>query len=204
MSDPGNFFNSLLDCSESMRAAVLFCFALFVLLASGAAAEARIEELVVTVEGHQVLARWELRGAFDRKLRERVESGLPTPIVFRIELQRDRKRWYDRQLAATTLEVVALYDAVTREFTVNSKLDGELIESRTVRDLPALAEALTRLGPLPVFSLAELPRGRYRLLVKIKAELGSRTILSLIPVTIDTDWAESRKFRLPPALPPSP
>lgn len=182
-----------------MRAAVLLCLSLLVILAPDVRAEARIEGLNVTVEGSQVLARWELRDAFDRKLRERVESGLPTSIVYRIELQRDRKRWYDRQLAATTLEVVALYDAVTREFTVNSKLDDELIESRTVRDLPALAEAMARIGPLPVFALDDLPRGRYRLLVKVKAELGSRTILSLIPVTIDTDWAESRKFRLPPA-----
>ena len=185
-----------------MRAAVvLLCPILLLLLASDARAEARIEELVVTLEGAQVLARWELRDAFDRKLRERVESGLPTSIVYRIELQRDRKRWYDRQLAAITLEVVALYDAVTREFTVNFKLDDKLIESRTVRDREELATAMTHIGPLPVFALEAMP-GRPRLLVKVKAELGSRMVLLVIPDTIDTGWAESRKFRPPAATNP--
>jgi hypothetical protein len=182
-----------------MRAAILLCPLLLLAVASPVRAEARIEELGVTLEGAQVLARWELRDAFDQKLRERVESGLPTSIVYRIELQRDRKRWYDRQLAATSLEVVALYDAVAREFTVNFKLDGKLIESRTVRDRLELAAAMTRIGPLPVFTLEPMP-GRPRLLVKVKAELGSRMILLLIPATIDTGWAESRKFR-PPAAP---
>jgi hypothetical protein len=36
-----------------------------------------------------------------------------------------------------------------------------------------------------------------RLVVKVAAEMGSRTILSFIPVTINTDWRESPKFRAP-------
>jgi hypothetical protein len=180
-----------------MRAVAAFLFfALSAAFASGARAEARIEGLAVTIEGTQVLAGFRLEDGFSRKLSERLESGLPTAIVYRLELQRDRKRWYDRRLAGVSLEVVALYDAVTRETTVNFKLDDKLVESRTVRDRAAVAEAMTRIGPLPVFSLDGLA-GRFRLLVKVRAELGSRMILSFIPSAITTDWAESRKFRLP-------
>ncbi len=125
-----------------------------------------------------------------------MDSGLPTPILYKFELSRDRKRWWDQKLKTATLEVVAIYDAVTRDYTVNYKLDDKLIESRTVRERKALEEAMTTIDQLPVFSLAGLS-AEGRLLVKIAAEMGSRTILSFIPVTINTDWRESPKFRVP-------
>jgi len=175
--------------------AKLALLALF-LLPSQARAEAKISEIKIALDADRVLTSFTLRDAFDRRLSERVDSGLPTPILYRFELARDRKRWWDQKLKEATLEVVAMYDAVTRDYTVNYKLDDKLIESRTVRDRKALEEAMTTVDHLPVFSLAGLSPDA-RLLVKVAAETGSRTILSFIPVTINTDWKESRKFRAP-------
>jgi Domain of unknown function (DUF4390) len=166
------------------------------LLASQARAEAKISEIKISLDGDRVLTSFILLDAFDRRLSERVDSGLPTSILYRFELARDRKRWWDQKLKTTTLEVVAMYDAVTRDYTVNYKLDDKLIESRTVHDRKALEEAMTAINQLPVFSLAGLSP-EARLLVKVEAEMGSRTILSFIPVTINTDWKESSKFRVP-------
>ena len=132
---------------------------------------------------------------------ERVDSGLPTSILYRFELDRDRKRWWDQQLAERTLEVVAMYDAVARAYTVHYKLDDKLIESRTVRDRKALEEAMTAIERLPVFSVAEPPQRLARCWSRSEAEMGSRTILSFIPVAIKTDWKESPKFRAPRGLP---
>jgi hypothetical protein len=175
--------------------AKLALLALF-LFASQARADAKISEIKINLDGDRVLTSFTLRDAFDRRLSERVDSGLPTPILYRFELSRDRKRWWDQTLKAATLEVVAMYDAVSREYTVHYKLDDKLIESRTVRERQALEKAMTTVENLPVFSLAGLP-GEGRLLVKVLAEMGSRTMLSFIPVTINTDWRESPKFRVP-------
>jgi hypothetical protein len=169
------------------------------LLASQARAEAKISELKIDLDGSRVLASFVLRDAFDRRLSERIDSGLPTSILYHFELHRDRKRWWDRRLREATLEVTAMHDAVSRAYTVHYKLDDKLIESRTVRDRRSLEEAMTRIEQLPVFSVEGFPSTR-RLLIKVQAELGARTILSLIPVAITTDWKESRKFR-PPAAP---
>jgi hypothetical protein len=40
----------------------------------------------------------------------------------------------------------------------------------------------------------------------VRADLGSRTVLSFVPVVITTDWVESQTFRpaSPPAPPPAP
>jgi hypothetical protein len=169
---------------------------LLFLLASQARAEAKISEIKVDLDGDRVLATFTLRDAFDRRLSERVDSGLPTPILYRLELDRDRRRWWDQKLKENTLEVVAMYDAVSRAYTVHYKLDGKLIESRTVRERKALEEAMTTVHQLPAFSLAGLPPD-WRLVVKVQAEMGSRTMLSFIPVTINTDWQESARFRAP-------
>jgi hypothetical protein len=175
--------------------AKLVLLALF-LFAPPARADAKISEIKINLDGDRVLTSFTLRDAFDRRLSERVDSGLPTPILYRFELARDRKRWWDQKVKAATLEVVAMYDAVSREYSVHYKLDDKLIESRTVRERKALEEAMTTVENLPVFSLAGLA-GEGRLLVKVLAEIGSRTMLSFIPVTINTDWRESPKFRVP-------
>ncbi|MEA2600607.1 MAG: hypothetical protein QOF89_1599 [Acidobacteriota bacterium] len=168
----------------------------FFFLASQALADARISDIKVELDGGRVLATFTLRDAFDRRLSARVDSGLPTPIVYQIELDRDRKRWWDHRLKDATLEVVALYDAVARSYTVHYKLDDKLVESKTLRDRKALEEAMTVIDRLPVFNVADVPKDA-RVLIKIQAETGSRTLLSFIPVAIKTEWKESPKFHVP-------
>lgn len=165
-------------------------------LAASAAADPRIEGLHISREGDRLLASFALQDGFDQRLESRLESGLPTSILYRLELHRDRKRWYDRRLEENTLEAVAVYDAVARTYTIHYKLDDKLIESRTVRERQEVEDAMTRIGPLPVFSLERIDV-RGRILVKVRAELGSRTLLSFIPATIATDWEESNKIRIP-------
>jgi hypothetical protein len=179
-----------------MRATLALLYLL--LLASQARAEAKISEIKVDLDSNRVLASFVLRDAFDRRLSERIDSGLPTSILYHFELHRDRKRWWDRRLDKATLEVTAMHDAVSRAYSVHYKLDDKLIESRTLRDRRALEESMTRIERLPVFSVEGFPPTR-RLLIKVRAELGARTVLSLIPVAITTDWKESRKFRAPAA-----
>jgi Domain of unknown function (DUF4390) len=166
--------------------------------ASQARAEAKITDFQVTLDGAQVLASLTLDKAFDHRFVARVDSGLPTAILYRFELDRDRRNWWDPRLKSTTLEVLALYDAIGRVYTVYFRLDDKLIESRTVHDRKALEAAMTHLERLPVFNLGDI-RDRKRLLLRARAELGSRTVLSFVPVAIVTEWVESDKF-----LPPQP
>lgn len=166
--------------------------------ASAAAAEPRVSLLQVELEGRQVMVSIRLADAFDAELRARVESGLPTGIVYELELAKDRKRWWDRPLKTSSLQLVAMYNAVTRDYLVNVKLDGKLIESKQVHTLADLETALTRVERLPVFTIEGVPEG-WRLLVLGRAELGSRTILSFIPTHVTTAWVESNKFRPRPA-----
>lgn len=179
-----------------MRRAALV-LSLVLLAAIPARAEPHLATLVAQPEAGRVAVTLELAEAFGAELRARIQSGLPTGIEYQLELCRDRKRWWDRPLTSSSLQVVAMYNALTREYLVNFKLDGRLIESREVYDLDQLERVMTRVEALPVFSLEGLEdAGDRRLLVRARAELGARTVLSLIPTAVATPWVESRKFRV--------
>ena len=161
-----------------------------VLPVSAAGAEPRIENLHVNRQDGRILVSFELLDALDAEMVERVDSGLPTELAFTLRLEHPRVWWFDRVFERATLQVLAMYNAVTREYLVNYKLDGRLIESRVVNDLEELKRAMTLIHSLPAFEIQEeLPPTRMQLTVR--AELGSKTFLFLFPNRIETNWARS-------------
>ena len=173
-----------------------WAWAVTFVLGAGALHAAELRDLVPTVADGQVLASFVLADAFDEGVLARVDSGLPTSFTYRVELVRYRKRWWDDQIAAATLEVVAMYNAVSQEYLVNFKRDGKLVESRLARSRPELEAAMTRFERVPLFATADLrgdPGSRF--LLKARAELGTKTWLTFIPLHVETDWAQSRKFK---------
>jgi hypothetical protein len=162
--------------------------------AARAAERAAVRDLSIALNGVQVLASFRLVDGFSPDLHRRIESGLPTGFVFELELLRDRKRWSDEALDSTRLEVVVLFNAVTREYLLNTKLEGKLLDSRTLRDPAELELAMTRFAALPVFTIRGASR-RERYLVRARAELGTGNVLGFVPVMRSTPWVESNKVR---------
>lgn len=168
--------------------------ALALLASAAAGAEPRLSEVRVALEDGSVKVSFELLDAFSDETMERIRTGLPTGFVYQFRLDRDRKRWFDASLAARTLQVVAMYNAVTAEYLVNFKLDGELVESRVVRERLNLELALTRLAGVPIFDLESIDTPD-RVLVRARADLGSKTGFLFLPTKVTTGWHRSRKFR---------
>lgn len=160
------------------------------------AAEPHISNLEIAFEGRQVLVSCHLEEATGERFLQRVESGLPTGFELTFELIRPRRGWFDRTVDTNKLQVVAMYDALAREYLVNYKLGGKLIRSRMVRHLDELVQAMTRFEREPIFQLEPMPSDP-RLRIRVRAELGSKTLFSLIPARITTDWVESERFRPP-------
>ena len=167
---------------------------------AASAGQPEIRELSIATGGGQVLVSFRLTDGFSTELRERIESGLPTSLVYELELLRDRKRWWDRAVDSSRIETVAMYNAVTHEYLVNTKHDGRLIGSRTVRDLDELERTMTELAAFPAFTVEpDDPRTRY--LVRVRVGLGAGTYLGFIPYQRDSAWTESNKVRLTPPAP---
>ena len=166
-------------------------------LATGVRAdsEARLDTLGVERDGQRLLVSCQLSGAFDEPFRQRLQSGLPTPLVYRFVLERERSSWFDASVARSKVQVVAMFNAVTSEYLINFKHDGDLIQSRVVRDADELERAMTVLEDFPIFTL-EGPLKDDDYYVRARAELGTRTVLAFIPRTLSTDWAKTGNLRL--------
>lgn len=182
-------------CVRSVCVRRLFLF-LLVLAAVPSAAEPRITDLRLVLDGRRALLSFRLAEATGERFLERVQSGLPTGFEVTFELIRQRRRWFDKTLDTNTLQVVAMYDALEREYLVNYKLGGKLVRSRMVSSVEELKAAMTRFESEPIFQLGGLSPD-VRLRIRLRAELGSKTIFSLIPTRITTDWVESERFRPP-------
>ena len=162
--------------------------------AAPAAEEPRIQEVRIAIAGGEILLSFQLEDGLTADVRERIASGLATSLVYDLELMRDRKRWWDRGIESSRLEVIAMYNAVTREYLVNTKHDGRLIGSRTVRELDELERVMTEFSAFPAFALApEASRDRY--LVRVRVDLGPGSFLGFIPVERASPWIESNKVR---------
>lgn len=166
------------------------------LLLTGGAPEAEISDLRTGTANGMLTASFELTNAVGPVIIDRIHSGLATGFVFQLEIARVRRWRWDNKVAGTELEVLVMYNAVSREYLVNFKHDGKLIESRLARERKQLEAAMTRIEDLPVFPLEGLPRGP-SLRLRARARIGSRTILAVIPSDVTTDWSVSPPFDLP-------
>ncbi len=154
--------------------------------------KAGIAALSVVRDGAALLVSFRLDRALDERTWEKIESGLPTGFTYDIEVQRLRRRWFDKRVGATRLQVVAMYNALTREYLVNFKRDGELYASQVVTSAADLEGAMTVFEKLPSIEIEDDRTGRF--VLRVRAELRSRTRLGLIPDRVHTAWAQTRPF----------
>jgi hypothetical protein len=172
---------------------------LLLLFGADGTQKAAMTNFRVGLEAANLDVSFDLAHVFDEELVERIQTGLPTGFEFTFKLVKGQKWWFDNTLLSAHFQVVAMYNAVTHEYLVNFKQNGKLVESRVVREVAELREAMTHLEKLHVFDLTGL-KTKKRLTVRGRAELGSKNLFFLIPTRLKTDWIESRRFRLPETL----
>ena len=155
------------------------------------AQEARIEQLHVQRDGQRLLVSFELVDGVDEPMLNKIQSGLPTELEYTFRLHRPRTWWFDKTYSRSTLQIIAMYNAVTQEYLINYKQDGRLIESRVVTDLQALHQAMALINALPAFGdIEDKPPQRTQL--QVRADFGQRHVLLLFPTRINTSWARFR------------
>jgi len=153
-----------------------------------------IEGLTASIENDRARVSYEVVGALDAEVQERIQSGIP--VVFRHKVQVLSKRGVPlmpaKVIAQTLIETRVEYDSLTRrydllrsiEHKVRQKKQGPLTEEQ--RKLTDSAEEMrdwmTRFDEIPVFDPTRELRGR-ALRVRVEVNLGRRYILFVFPGT---------------------
>ncbi|MDP9360906.1 MAG: DUF4390 domain-containing protein [Acidobacteriota bacterium] len=168
-------------------------FPSFLLLLAGAAFadDPKIDALSAHAVNRQVNVRFTMAHAFDREQTiQGLQSGVPTSLVYVVEIYRDRGNWFDEGIARVRIEVIATFNSLTREYLLNYRRDHKLVRSETFSDLPSLQRAMTNIDESALFDIGKRPP--YKLKVRVKADLMRGWLLYFIPWEISTRWKAVR------------
>jgi hypothetical protein len=159
--------------------------------AASFAAEPAINHLSATANQKKVSVRFQLDHAFEREETvQTLQSGIPTSFTYVVEISRDRPNWLDEGIARSRIEVIATFNALTREYLLNYRRDRRLVRSETFSDLAALQRRMTTVEEADLFDIGD--RRPYKLRVRVKADLRKGWLLYFIPWDVSTRWSDAR------------
>jgi uncharacterized protein DUF4390 len=164
---------------------------LSLLIAIGASAEPRIQNLSASSTGGKVSFQFNLTDAFQNgEMVQALQSGLPTSFTYEVEIYRDRPNWFDESLGRSRIEVICTFNSVTREYLLNYRRDRKLVRSETISDLPKLQTAMTTVEERDLFDIGN--RRPYKIKVRVRADLMRAWRFYVVPWEVTTRWRETR------------
>jgi len=146
-----------------------------------------LSDLAVSLQAKQWTASVRLNGGLTDEMRERIEAGLETTIEYRLQVCRHRSFLPDQSLVKRRIECAVRYDALTQQYTLTRRVDGDLQVTRVTDDPLVMAGFLTALRDEPLLSAAEVGEGQ-DFYVKAKSSFGLIWRFYLLPWPLDTGW----------------
>lgn len=163
------------------------------LLVAAASDDPHVANVSTSFSGRDVLVSARLAPGLPTDVRKRLESGLPTTVRWTIGLFVERGLWPDGKKDERRYDVTATYRPVSSDYTVETRLDGKLLETHVVPTPAEAALSLSDVVALPCFTMGGHVRGK-RLFVKLRSSYASGVSLGVVPTSVGTDWARSEPF----------
>ena len=113
-----------------------------------------------------------------------LDAGETVGVTWELEVFRDRKMWFNTTVEKRKIEATALFDPVTRRYTLEHRAGKELLETREAGSRDEALAWLDHLVPVEPAKL-EKPRVRWR----ARAILARRLVMLFVPTTDHTGWA---------------
>ena len=149
-----------------------------------------LTELAVTRQGSDYFAACRLVDGLSLGMLEEIEAGIETTLNYRLQLYRRRPGLPDQPLVRRVVECGVHHDALTRQYTLTRRLDGELVETHVTSRPEEMRAFLTTLHGIPVARAAELTAGAEYYL-RARCDLGLVWRFYLIPWRLNTDWVRA-------------
>ena len=157
------------------------------------ALETRLTDITVSNTRDDLLLYVTLEGAFSRKLKEVILSGVPATFAFRVKLNNVRNMWFDRKIADIEVTHTIRYDNLKKEFIILRSWKNNAPE--VTKSFAEAQKWMTRISSLKIIPLKRLEKGQHYQL-RIKAEVSKQTlpfylhyILFFVSFwDIETDW----------------
>jgi hypothetical protein len=130
--------------------------------------EAEITNLLITNTHDDVLVYFRVNNCFTEKMEDAILAGIPTTFTFYIELYRQRRLWFDKEIADLTIKHTIKYDNVKKMFYVSLKEGEKNFEQ--FRNFAMAKRAMSDLNGIVVAPMRKLIRNK-KYYVRVKAQL---------------------------------
>ena len=112
-----------------------------------------------------------------------------------LRLKRHRRRFLDKTVSERYIAVTAQYSKLTKMYKLTRRIDGTVTASELTDREERMRDWMTAVDPVLLFDQRDLASsGTYY--VRVRTKLHRRFKLLFVPADIETDWAESRRFRI--------
>ena len=147
-----------------------------------------LEQLHAEAKAGSVVVSLQIREALDAPRLEEIESGIESVVRYRIRLLRRRAGLLaDEELADVEVEASVRRDALSRQYTLTRRVDGDTVEKRMTADPEEMKHFLTTLDRVAVASADVLVAGQ-QYEVRARGDLGLVWRFYLIPWPANTGW----------------
>jgi hypothetical protein len=164
--------------------------AILLLSAAPCLAAPGLFDLVAARSGGSILVSLQLRDALDPARLEEIETGIESTMRYRVRLMRKRSGLMDEELVDVEIEACVRRDALSRQYTLTRRLDGDTREKRMTADPGEMRRFLTTLDRVPIAPVDLLQAGeQYE--VRARGELGLVWRFYLIPWPSTTGWVRA-------------
>ncbi len=171
----------------------LAALAVLAVLAAAWAVPARatgpyVSGLKAGFENQKLVVSFGVGAAFDREdLREAISSTRTVTLTFTVEAVKHRTAWKNKTLARRVVQRRVTFDNLTRQYTVETLVDGQQTGRVVVGSWEEMAAAAGRVEGLAVTGVADMePSATYS--VRAKVRLLSGFTLWIIPWDVETPW----------------
>ncbi len=156
---------------------------------------AEIKDMTVANNRDDLLLYFSIDGAFNQKLAEAVNNGIPTTFSITITIEEKRTLLPDRTIAEKLVTHTITYDPIKKVYTVIRSWEGG--SPMTTDSFEEAKIWMTRVSCLPIAPLSALEKGE-TYIVYAKAKLDKVTLPLLLHYLFffvslwdfETDWQE--------------
>lgn len=172
----------------------------FTLATAAEAAQARIADLTVMLDGRTISVSASLIRAFDATIEEEIRHGIPKDLYYYVLLKRRHPIWFDEEVASTTIHYAVAHDLLKDHYTVVRR-EGTQVTEQTVDQLEDAKRLISHVSDVTIGS-ADLLDSAATYYISVKAEMRATSVpgyikyfLFFIPfLDLATPWANTAPF----------
>lgn len=136
-----------------------------------------------------VVASFGVGEALERPdVKETIQSTRAVSFTFTVEVLKHRTIWKSKVLGRRVVVHTVKFDTLTRQYTLETTVDGERTDQRVVDSWDEMARYMENVNDLTVCSVADIEPSGATYTVRARVHVQSEFVLWIIPWDVETPW----------------